>query len=418
MNNIETVVLDNGLKIYLYKDSRRHTTFFQFITLFGGMHKDFKVDGIEYHFGDGIAHILEHYIVECNDVGNFLKKLGKMQMSTNASTHYNMTRFYFEAVENINVGIRTMLEGINNIRFDDLKLEKLKNPIYQEIRGRQNNRFYHSNIMTINNLFKKIKFRNVGGTLEEVKGVTTNDLKVCYEAFYQPSNQMIVIAGNFNRDEVLNEIYKFYDNCSCKKKHVEMIDMKEDLKIKKKEDILIFPTPLSYLEISFKIDVSKYNSKELLDLDFYLGCFYNHFYGKTSLLHKDLIDKGIITSGIGCSDSRIDKFMVISIGAYTKDLDYFKKIIIEAVENLCYFDQEKFELDKNSSILRMILRDESIGKMIMPFVDNVVNFNYPYLDTVKDIEDLKYDDYVKAIKNLDFSHYTVTIIKDKINEKV
>jgi len=112
MNKLETIKLDNGLTIYLYNDQRRHSTFFQFITFFGGVTKDFKFRGSEYHFQDGIAHILEHYVVECNDQGNFLKELGKRQMNTNASTHCNMTRFYFDAVEDVNFGIQTMLNGI------------------------------------------------------------------------------------------------------------------------------------------------------------------------------------------------------------------------------------------------------------------------------------------------------------------
>lgn len=44
MKEIETIILDNGLKVYLYPDKRRHTTFFQLITLVGGLDKDFKVN--------------------------------------------------------------------------------------------------------------------------------------------------------------------------------------------------------------------------------------------------------------------------------------------------------------------------------------------------------------------------------------
>ena len=46
------------------------------------------------------------------------------------------------------------------------------------------------------------------------------------------------------------------------------------------------------------------------------------------------------------------------------------------------FDEEKFELDKKNSIINMILRDENIFKTIMPFIENIVEFNYPYVDTV------------------------------------
>ena len=203
MNKINKVVLENGLTIYLYNDKRRHSTFFQFVNLCGGITKDFVVDGKEYHMQDGVAHILEHYVVECNDKGNFLEILGERQMNTNASTHLNMTDFYFETVEDVNFGIKTLLNGIYNITFKKDKLEKLKNPIFQEIRGKSDNKFYHLNRQCNDNLFNKTKFRDIGGTLEEVEKTTIDDLRVFYEAFYQPSNQFIVIAGNFNKKELL-----------------------------------------------------------------------------------------------------------------------------------------------------------------------------------------------------------------------
>ena len=51
--------------------------------------------------------------------------------------------------------------------------------------------------------------------------------------------------------------------------------------------------------------------------------------------------------------------------------------------------------------------------MIMPFVNNVVQFDYPYLDEVKDIENLSFSEYVKMIRAIDFSHYTIVTIKEK-----
>lgn len=413
MNKLETVTLDNGLKIYLYKEPKRHSTFFQFITLFGGITKDFKYNNKEYHFQDGIAHILEHYLVECNNQGNFLKELGKKQMNTNAFTHYNMTRFYFEAVEDVNYGIRTMLEGIYNVNFEKEKLEKLKNPIFQEIRGRSDSKFYNSNIMMLDNLFNKISFRSIGGTTEEVEKTTIEDIKTCYEAFYRPDNQFIVIAGNFDSSEVMREINNFYDSKTFKQKKVELIKIDEEITVRKKEGILIHPTPLENVTLTFKINISDLSPQEKLDLDFALGCFYNHYFGITSPIYKELVTNKIIPSGINCSDYMIDDFLIINIGAYTYDDECFKKTILKALTELKYFDEEKFELDKKNAVLRIILRDENLINMIMPFVDNIVNFNHPYLDTVKSVLEISYDDYVRDIKRLDFSNHTTTIIKEK-----
>jgi len=413
MDKLEKVTLDNGLDIYLYQDMSKHTTFFQFITLFGGIHKDFIMDNEKYHFQDGIAHILEHYIVECNESGNFIKELGSRQMNTNAATYTNMTRFYFETVDEVNIGIDKMLNGIYNVKFSDERLEKLKEPIYQEIRGRMDNKFYYENIRSLDNLFHKVKFRSIAGSVTDVEKATTQQIRTCYEAFYQPKNQFIVIAGTFNKDEVLRQIKDFYKEMKLKERTVKLITSEEKTEVRKKEDILVFPTPSDYVNFSFKIDISSLKNKELVDLGFYLGCFYNDFFGITSKLHKKLIKDKLITRGISCSDIMIENFLIIDVGAYTTDSEKFKDCILRTLNDLDSFDIDKFSLNQKNSCLRLIMRDESIMKTIMPFVDNVVNFKYPFLDTVKDIKEMSFGDYKNYIKRLNFSNYSVVVIKNE-----
>lgn len=412
MNKINKVVLENGLTVYLYNDKRRHSTFFQFVNLCGGITKDFIVDGKEYHMQDGLAHILEHYVVECNDKGNFLEILGERQMNTNASTHLNMTDFYFETVEDVCFGIRTILNGIYNITFKAEKLEKLKNPIFQEIRGKSDSKFYHLNRLCNDNLFNNIEFRDIGGTLEEVEKTTIDDLKIFYEAFYQPSNQFIVVAGNFDKKEVLEEIFNFYENLKYPKHEVKVIKPKEELRVNKKEDVLYYKTPLEYVNITFKMDVGKYSPEKALKLDFYLVTFFNMFFGMTSPVYEKLTKDKVITSGIGCGNVRLNDTLTVSIGSYTYDTECFKKEILKTIQEMNCFDEEKFELDKKTSIITMILRDENIFKTVIPFVNNVVDFNYPYVDTVEDVEAFDFNEFVKMIKELDFNHYSINTIID------
>lgn len=413
MNKLNTIVLNNGLKVYLYKDSRRHSTFFQFNTYCGGVTKDFNFDGDDYHLQDGVAHILEHYIVECNSHGNFLDMLGKMQMSTNASTSNRITSYYFETVFDVLFGIETIINGIYNVNFSDEKLLKLKNPIYQEIRGKFDNKFYHLNRMRIESCFKNISFRDVGGTLEEVEKTSIKDLEIFYKAFYQPRNQFIVIAGNFDEDEVINKIKDIYDNLNIENHEVKLIDSHEKLPISKKTDTLLFPTPMEFCELSFKLDISRYSSEKLLDLDFYLNCFYSDFFGVTSNIYKDLVSNKIIIDNISCYDTKIDKYLIISIGSYVNNKDYFINAILDAIKKFDSFDKTKFEINKKNTIVRLILRDENIFSMIFPFIDNVVYYNYPFLDNVDDVYKLNFKEYKEIVSSLDFSNYTILNIKNK-----
>ena len=413
MSNIETIKLDNGLTIYLYSDKRRHSTLFQHITLFGGKTKDFIFEGKEYHIQDGVAHILEHYVVEENARGNFLKLLGEKQMATNASTYYGMTRYYFEAVENIEYGIETMIRGIYSPVFSEERLEKIKNPILQEIKGRMGNKFYHSNQMTLNNCFKNIKVRSIGGSLEEVENTTLDDIVTCYKAFYQPSNQFIVVAGSFDKDSVLKTINDIYNDLDLESYDMSLIPSNEENNVQKDFDILEFPTGEEYIEVTYKISLKNFNEKERLKMDFYLHYFFDMYFGMTSNLYRDLVKDKIITTTLSCSNFMIDDFVLVSIGSYSDNISLLERRIKDTCLKLNDFNEEIFEIDKRDSILKIVLRNENLVDTIMPFVSNIVEFNYPYPDTVNDIEEFSYDDFVKTIKSLDFSNYTVTNIKNK-----
>ena len=80
------------------------------------------------------------------------------------------------------------------------------------------------------------------------------------------------------------------------------------------------------------------------------------------------------------------------------------------------FSLNNFNLDKKACIMELILRDENIFKMISPFITNVIDFDYPYLDRTDDIYNLTFDYYVSTIKNLDFNNYTEISIKDTKKE--
>lgn len=409
MNKLETITLENGLTVYLYQDKRKHTTVFQFITKFGGATKDFIIDGKEVHFQDGLAHILEHFLVECNKYGNFLDILGKKEMSTNAITTKNHTRYFFETVENVEDGIKTILKSVYNPVFTEENLEKLKNPIYQELRGKENNKFFHESIKILENCLHNIKFRSTGGTIEEVKNTTIEDLKLCYETFYQPNNQFILIAGNFQKEKVIKTIKEEMKHLTFPKHTVQKIKVKEPNEVVKKYGEVIFPTPTPYLEVTYKVPIHHLTTQEQLKLDFYLSPFIDTNTGSSSPLYNQLTKEKIITTGINRSNRKIDNFLLISIGSYTTQEEKLKEGIIKAFKNI-QFDKELFEIDKKRTIVNIILREENLSSITAPLLENILEYDHPYLDTVEDIEQLNYEEFKKFISSLDFSNYTVTTI--------
>ena len=131
--------------------------------------------------------------------------------------------------------------------------------------------------------------------------------------------------------------------------------------------------------------------------------------GVTSSLYKKLVKEKIITTGINHSNRKINDYLLISIGAYTKEKTLLKEEIIKAIKNII-IDKEIFELDKKNTILEVILREENLSSVVGPLIENIIDFDYPYLDTVEDIQKLNFEEYKNMISSLDFSNYTITTV--------
>ena len=137
------------------------------------------------------------------------------------------------------------------------------------------------------------------------------------------------------------------------------------------------------------------------------------FFSITSPLYNKLVKEEIITDGLSCGISKVNNYVVASMGTHTSKMDRLKDEIIKTVKELKDFDEEKFELEKKQVILSIILREENIGSTVMPFVNNIVIYNCDYPDSVEQVMSYTYDDFVKTIKEIDFSNYSVGVIKNK-----
>ena len=408
---VESIKLANGLPIYLCQDPRKHTTFFGLITKFGGAVKDFQLDGKAYHVHEGIAHLLEHYLVESNAHGNYVEILSEMQMETNAQTGSYQTMYYFSGVDKIEEGIDILLKSCYSPIFTEENLNRVKQPIYQEVRMTNDRKFKRFNMYQFDQLFHKISFRDTAGTVESVQDITLDEVKACYHAFYQPQNQMIVIAGNFDKEALLKKVESCYATLAIENHPMQLMPPEEPLTVKEKEGAITLPTDQQYVDLTYKIDLSSFTSKEKVRLTFYLNYFFTMAFGHTSKVYQELVKNKIITRNINTSDFNINPFLILSIGAYTDQKDKFLEAIQKVLKEKKYLNSELFELCRKRTILNLILRNESPEKFIMPFISNIILFDYPFLDTISDAESFTFEEFQDYINRLDLSHYAITVME-------
>ena len=92
-------VLPNGLTVAVVPRPGFSRKLAYFVTDFGSIHTDFRLEGKEYHVPAGIAHFLEHKMFELPD-RDVSAEFAALGANVNAFTSYDMTAYYFSCTEN------------------------------------------------------------------------------------------------------------------------------------------------------------------------------------------------------------------------------------------------------------------------------------------------------------------------------
>lgn len=413
MKDIKFVTLNNGLTIVFYNDKTKHSAILDLIIKFGGINTSYKYDGKYYKIPSGFAHFLEHLVIEHSMYGNMLPMFLDNNINFNGATYTKMTNFYIDTVHDFNRNLVKLLKGINTRVFNHEDVEVTKGAILEEIRENLDNKFRQLDKLTRECLFKEIDYQDILGTLEDIEKITYEDIKRCYEVFYKPSNQLIVVSGNFDEEKVLELIKDTYDSFQESKVKTEIPFVKEPLEVRKKEKVIKTITEEDYVRISYKIDISKLSSFDKIKLSFYMRYLLSYNFSSKSDFQKEILDKKISVYDTDNDFYFLKDFVILELGTYTSLKDEFISLVKKKIKNLEY-DKEDFELCKKESLISIILRDENLNSMVFPLVDNIIAFDYYDYDKIEDINKETFEDYQDTMKGLDFSNYSITsIIKDK-----
>ena len=68
---------------------------------FGAVHRDFSLEGREYHAPAGVAHYLEHKLFDMPDGMDVSEAFAQLGAMTNAFTSNEMPAYYFSTTEHI-----------------------------------------------------------------------------------------------------------------------------------------------------------------------------------------------------------------------------------------------------------------------------------------------------------------------------
>lgn len=131
---------------------------------------------------------------------------------------------------------------------------------------------------------------DIAGTVESIAEITEKTLYDCYNAYYNPANMFLCIAGHFDPDEAVSV-------CGEKLKKREPLDVKtaefdEPLAVNKKRMELTMPVAKPLFEIGFKRPLV--SGQAQTDEYIHFNILFDMIFGGVSEFFERMRDKGLI----------------------------------------------------------------------------------------------------------------------------
>ncbi|MCL1835360.1 MAG: insulinase family protein [Oscillospiraceae bacterium] len=203
-----SLVLPNGLPVFVYPKAGFHRKYAFFATDYGGADRRFQLSGKWNDTPEGVAHFLEHKMFDTEE-GNALALLSENGASPNAFTSNDMTAYHFTCIDNFRENLETLLSFVSVPYFTQESVEKEQGIIGQEIRMVEDDPEHCLYYGLLKALYKHNPLRDsVAGTVESIANITAETLYGCHKIFYNPSNMALCVAGDLQPEEIFETAEK------------------------------------------------------------------------------------------------------------------------------------------------------------------------------------------------------------------
>lgn len=373
--------LENGLKVMIIpkKDTNKKMAIIG--TKFGSIDNHFinPKTKEEVVIPDGVAHFLEHKMFEQADGTNSLDTLTAMGVEANAYTTSDHTAYYFEAVDNFEPAFKELLNYVFNPYYTDQNVEKEKGIIDQEIRMYDDDSISKVFYNALECMYEKCPVRiDVAGTVESVDRINKEILYNCYNTFYNPSNMILSVCGDFEPDYIINLI-------KTNMKKIEKLDKidriypdePEKVYNNYKEEKMDVSIPAFVIGIKDKVEKENIIKKELI-----LNILLNYLLDENSKLYKELYDEGLLISEPDLEYEYSDIYSHMMIFSYSKDPNKVFEKVKEEIRILKEngLEEKAFNRVKNKIYGRLITSYNSpgqVGRIFMrDYMNNIISFDY------------------------------------------
>jgi len=388
--------LENGLTVMIIPKKGVQKKYIIWGTNYGSNDSSFIVPGETEvtEVPKGVAHFLEHKMFEQENGTNSLDTLTALGVNANAYTTNNHTAYLYECTDNFYEALDEFMDYVQHPYFTDENVEKEKGIIGQEIMMYDDYPDWKVYLNALECMYHKHPVKlDITGTIETISKIDKDILYKCYNTFYNPSNMAMVVCGDFEPENLLEEIKKrLIDSKSNGEIKRIFEDEPQSIVKQKTEQNMEVSQPIYTIGIKDIPSEEKEKVKKHISIEILL----NIIVGASSELYKELYDMGNSYSSPGFEYEFDKNYAYILITGQSNNPE---ELYNKFKEKVAKFKNEGINENDFERTRKMIY-----GEYIKEYND------------VTDIARMFLSDYFKGINSFDYLEEINTINVEYVNQ--
>lgn len=298
----------------------------------------------------GMAHMLEHLSFKSTQnlaAGDFDAIVKKGGGVNNAATSFDKTYYYIKtANKNLGKSLELFAELMHNLLLKDEEFQKERDVVAEERLLRTDNNplgYLYFRLFNTHYVYHPYHWLPIG-FMEDIVAWKIEDIREFYESYYQPSNAILVVAGDISSQEVFSEAEKIFAPLP-NKREVPQINPVEPPRDGLKRAVLHKESnQVNTLAIAYCIPNFAHEDQPTIGaLSYILGS------GKSSRLEQHLVQEKKLVDQIYVYNMELKDpgiFMVMALCSDGVKPDDAEKAILEQLEKIKNGDITQEELER------------------------------------------------------------------------
>jgi len=375
----------------------------------------------------GIAHMLEHLNfkstknLKAGEFDTIVKGFGGVN---NASTGFDYTHYYIKSSKkNLSKSLELYADLMENLTLKDEEFQPERDVVAEERRWRTDNSpMGYLYFKLFNNTFTYHPYHWTPiGFMNDIQNWKIEDIRDFHSKYYTPSNAIVIVAGDIEKEEVFLEVKKQFKSIKNTKnsknilKGIHTVEPKQDgakrITIHKDSEVEMLAINFNIPDFLHEDQIALSALSELLSS------------GKSSRLNELLVDeKQLVNTAYAYNMELKDPgvYMFMAVCNPGVDAIEVEKYILEEIEKVKSGDIKEEELNKvkkntKSDFVFSLESSSSVASLYGSYLSR--GDISPLMNYEDKIEKLKVQDLVDVANKYFKKSNSTTIILKKSEEK-